>query len=267
MAAMPRLAANLSLLFTDRPLLQRLRAAREAGFEAVEVQFPYAEPAERWRDELQRQGLQLVLHNLPAGDWAAGDRGLACLPGREDEFRAGVAQAIAYARALGAPQLNCLAGLAPPGVPADRLDATLLGNLRHAARELGRAGLRLLIEPINTFDMPGFHVHHTAHALRLMDVLAAEGLDNVFLQYDCYHAQRMEGELAGTLARCLPRIGHVQIADNPGRHEPGTGEINYAFLLPHLDHLGYTGWVGCEYLPAAGTEAGLGWRERLLPGR
>lgn len=259
---MPRLAANVSMLFTELPLLARFGAAARAGFEAVELQFPYGESAAGLRAALDAANLPLVLHNLPAGDWAAGERGIACHPGREAEFRDGVRQGVAYAQALGVPQLNCLAGVPPAGVAEADARRTLVANLRLAAAELGAAGLRLLVEPINRRDVPGFFVHRTEQALALLDEV---GAGNVFVQYDVYHAQRSEGELAATLARWLPRIGHVQIADNPGRHEPGSGEVNYRFLLAHLDAIGYRGWVGCEYLPAAATEAGLGWREALMP--
>jgi hydroxypyruvate isomerase len=254
---MPRFAANLSMLFCERPLAERFAAAAHAGFAAVEIQFPYELPAAQIASLLRDNGLQLVLHNLPAGNWAGGERGIACHPDRVGEFRAGVAQAIDYATTLGCPQLNCLAGIAPAGVPEATVRATFVDNLRHAATELKRAGLRLLVEPINTFDIPGFYVNRTAQALALLDEVAA---DNVFLQYDVYHAQRMEGELGSTLARHLSRIAHVQIADNPGRHEPGSGEINFPWLFRHLDAIGYTGWVGCEYKPATTTEAGLDWR-------
>ncbi len=253
---MPRFAANLSMLFTEVPFLERFERAAAAGFEAVEFLFPYAWPAAQIRALLDRHRLQLVLHNLPAGDWDAGERGIACLPDRVDEFRAGVATALEYARVLGVGQLNCLAGKAPAGVDPALLRATLVANLRHAAAELERAGLKLLVEPINTFDIPGFFVHRTAQAL---DILDEVGAANAFVQYDIYHAQRMEGELAATLQAHLPRIAHVQLADNPGRHEPGSGEIHYPFLFAHLDRIGYRGWIGCEYKPAAGTEAGLGW--------
>jgi hydroxypyruvate isomerase len=248
------------MLFTEVPFLDRFERAAQAGFEAVEFLFPYEwEPAEI-RRRLDANGLKLVLHNLPAGDWAAGERGIGCLPERVAEFRAGVDRAVAYAQALGVPQLNCLAGKAPAGVDEARLRATFVENLRHAAAVLQRAGLRLLIEPINTVDIPGFYLNRTAQAAA---VLAEVGADNAFIQYDVYHAQRMEGELAATLQKYLPQIGHVQIADNPGRNEPGSGEIHYPFLFAHLDRIGYTGWVGCEYKPATTTEAGLGWRERL----
>ncbi len=257
---MPRFAANLSMLFTEHAFLDRFERAAAAGFEAVEFLFPYAHAAEEIKQRLDAHHLKLVLHNLPAGDWDAGERGIACHPDRVDEFRAGVAQAIAYATVLGVPQLNCLAGKAPAGVSAAVLRQTFVANLRHAATELGKAGLRLLIEPINTFDIPGFYLSGTEQALSILDEVGAA---NAFVQYDIYHAQRMEGELAATMHKHLARIGHIQLADNPGRNEPGTGEINYAFILAHLDRIGYRGWVGCEYKPAAGTEAGLGWRQRL----
>jgi hydroxypyruvate isomerase len=256
---MPRFAANLSMLFTEVDFIDRFAAAARAGFKAVECQFPYAEPTDRIAAQLRQHDLQLVLHNLPAGDWAAGERGIACHPDRVDEFRRGVAQAIDYATALGCPQLNCLAGIAPAGVPEEVVRDTFVANLRHAASELKAARLRLLVEPINTFDIPGFYVSRSDQALALLDAVNALGADNLYLQYDVYHAQRMEGDLGNTLARCLPRIAHIQVADNPGRHEPGTGEINYAWLFRHLDVIGYAGWVGCEYKPATTTEAGLGW--------
>ena len=256
---MPRFAANLSMLFCEQPLAERFAAAARAGFTAVEIQFPYELPAAQIAGLLREHQLQLVLHNLPAGDWAGGERGIACHPDRVDEFRAGVALAIDYATALGCPQLNCLAGIAPSGVPEAEVRAIFVANLRHAAAELKRAGLKLLVEPINTVDIPGFYVSRTVQALALLDEACALGADNVFLQYDVYHAQRMEGDLGNTLTRHLPRIAHVQIADNPGRHEPGTGEINYPWLFRHLDALGYSGWVGCEYRPATTTAAGLGW--------
>jgi hydroxypyruvate isomerase len=201
-----------------------------------------------------------VLHNLPAGNWDAGERGIACHPDRVDEFRSGVARAIEYGQALGTPQLNCLAGKAPSGVNPALLHRTLVDNLRFAAAALERAGLRLLIEPINSYDIPGFLLNRTDQALAIIDEV---GSANLFLQYDIYHAQRTEGELAATLQQHLARIAHVQLADNPGRHEPGSGEINYPFLFAHLDRIGYRGWVGCEYKPAGSTEAGLGWMKSL----
>jgi hydroxypyruvate isomerase len=253
---MPKFAANLTMLFTEEPFIDRFEAAARAGFKAVEFLFPYAHTAQQVRNAALEAGVQIVLHNLPAGDWDAGERGIACLPERVAEFRDGVAQAIDYAKTLGVTQLNCLAGKAPAGADPAVLHATLIDNLRYAAGQLGRHGIRLLIEPINTFDIPGFYLNRTQQAIDLID---AVGSDNLFLQYDIYHMQRMEGELAATLQKHLPRIAHVQLADNPGRHEPGTGEINYRFLFAHLDRIGYGGWIGCEYKPKTTTTAGLGW--------
>lgn len=257
---MPRFAANLSMLFTEHPFLDRFERAARAGFGAVEFLFPYAHTPGEVAARLKGNRLQCVLHNLPAGDWEAGERGIACLPDRIDEFRSGVARAIEYAQALGTAQLNCLAGKAPAGVDAATLRRTFVDNLRFAAGEFRRAGLKLLIEPINYYDIPGFWLNTTAQAIGVLDEV---GADNAFVQYDIYHAQRMEGELAATVQKHLARIAHMQLADNPGRHEPGTGEINYAFLFAHLDRIGYGGWIGCEYKPEGLTEAGLGWRQRL----
>ena len=260
MRAMFTFSANLSTLFTDLPLAQRFAAARDCGFGAVECQFPYELPVADIAATLNEHGQRLVLHNLPAGDWAGGERGIACHPGREDEFREGVEHALAYALPLGVPQLNCLAGIRPAAVTEAEATATLSANLRYAAQALDRHGLRLLIEPINSFDIPGFLLDRPTKALALIDALA---LPNLYLQYDIYHAQRMEGELAATLQRYLPRIGHIQIADNPGRAEPGSGEIAYRFLFEWLDRIGYERFVGCEYFPAdkgpGGTARGMGW--------
>jgi hydroxypyruvate isomerase len=257
---MPKFAANLSMLFTEVPFLDRFERAAQAGFGAVEFLFPYAFEAEDIKARLDAHRLKLVLHNLPAGDWDAGERGIACLPDRIDEFREGVEHAIVYAKALGVGQLNCLAGKAPIGASDATLRATFVGNLKYAAAALKAAGLKLLIEPINTYDIPGFFLNRTAQALAILDEVDA---GNAFLQYDAYHMQRMEGELAATIEKHLARIAHIQIADNPGRHEPGSGEIDHAFLFRHLDRIGYSGHVGCEYKPATTTEAGLGWRQRL----
>ncbi|CDW93857.1 MULTISPECIES: hydroxypyruvate isomerase [unclassified Thiomonas] len=257
---MPQFAANLTMLFTEEPFIDRFEAAAKAGFKAVEFLFPYAHTAQQVRNAALAAGVQIVLHNLPAGDWDAGERGIACLPDRVDEFREGVGKAIEYATALGVTQVNCLAGKAPAGADPAVLRATFVENLRYAAAQLGAHGIRLLIEPINTFDIPGFYLQGTAQALALMDEV---GSDNLFLQYDIYHMQRMEGELAATMQKHLPRIAHIQLADNPGRNEPGTGEINYAFLFQHLDRIGYTGHIGCEYKPKTTTTAGLGWLAAL----
>ena len=257
---MPRFAANLTMLFNEVPFLDRFEKAAANGFDAVEFLFPYPYTAQELKERLDRHNLKLVLHNLPAGGWDAGDRGVACDPNRVDEFRAGVAKAIGYATILGTPQINCLAGKAPAGASSEQLRETFVANLRFAAAELKQAGIKLLIEPINHFDIPGFYLNTTAQAISIMDQV---GSDNLFLQYDIYHAQRMEGELATTMQKHLNRIAHIQLADNPGRNEPGTGEINYRFLFQHLDKLGYSGWIGCEYKPATTTEAGLGWRSAL----
>jgi hydroxypyruvate isomerase len=258
--AMPRFAANLTMLFNEVPFLDRFERAAAAGFEAVEFLFPYAYPARELRQRLDDNGLTLVLHNLPAGNWDGGERGIACHPDRSAEFRDGVDRAIAYADVLGVRQLNCLAGKAPAGASHEVVYRTFVDNLRHAAARFKDAGLDLLIEPINTFDIPGFFLNRTAQAA---SILEETGADNAYIQYDIYHAQRTEGELAATLEKYLPRIRHVQLADNPGRHEPGSGEINYPFVLAHLDRIGYRGWIGCEYKPAGTTEAGLGWRAQL----
>ncbi len=257
---MPKFAANLTMLFTELPFLDRFAAARNAGFTAVEYLFPYEYDRQDLAARLRDHGLTQVLHNLPAGDWAAGERGIACHPDRRDEFRAGVERAITYANALDCRQLNCLVGKQPVAVTHEEAHATVVSNLRYAADALAAEGIRLLIEPINAYDIPGFFLTRTDQALALIDEV---GSANLFLQYDIYHAQRTEGELAATLQRNLARIAHVQVADNPGRNEPGTGEINYDYLFRHLDHIGYAGWVGCEYKPAASTAAGLSWLERF----
>ena len=256
---MPKFAANLTMLYNELAFLDRFEAAAKSGFEGVEYLFPYDHPKEQLAERLAAHGLTQVLHNLPAGDWAGGERGIAILPDRVGEFQDGVGRAIEYAKALGCTQLNCLAGVAPSGVAKNRLEETLVANLRFAADQLKREGIRLLVEAINTFDIPGFFVNGTAQTLAL---IAATGSDNVFVQYDIYHMQRMEGELAATMQKHLAQIAHVQLADNPGRNEPGTGEINYPFLFDWLDKIGYAGWIGCEYKPKAGTVAGLGWLPR-----
>jgi len=254
--AMPRFSANLSFLYAEHGFIERFAAARADGFAAVELHFPYAHDLSELAETLRREAQEMVLFNLPAGDWEAGERGIACHPKRVQEFQDGIALAIDFARALGCPRLNCLAGLSPSGVSEARMRETLIENLRFAAFTLKHAGIELLIEPINTRDLPGFFVHSTRQALDIMD---AVGNDNLRLQYDIYHAQVMEGDLAHTLENNLARIGHIQLADNPGRHEPGTGEINFPFLLRHLDRLGYSGWIGCEYRPLTATTAGLKW--------
>lgn len=253
---MPRFAANLSMMFTELPFAQRFAAAARAGFEGVEFLFPYEHAPHDVAGWLQESRLANVLFNLPPGDWAGGERGLAALPGREAEFRVGVARAIDYALALGTPRLHMMAGLLPSGADPALHRATYLANLAHAAQALGRHGIELMIEPINPRDMPGYFLvtQQQAHALRLEC-----GEPNVKVQMDFYHAQIVEGDLATTFRNHLAGIGHVQIAGVPGRHEPDEGEINYPYLFALLDAVGYAGWVGCEYRPRGLTEAGLGW--------
>jgi hydroxypyruvate isomerase len=258
---MPRFAANLTMLYTEHDFLDRFAAARRDGFEAVEYLFPYTWEKDRLAEALQANRLIQVLHNLPAGDWTKGERGIACLPDRVTEFRDGIGKAIEYATALGCPQVNCLAGVPPLGADPERIRRVFVENLAFAARELKQVGIRLLIEPINPFDIPGFHLTRADDAAALIDEV---GSDNLFIQYDLYHQQRTNGELAATFLRLKDRIAHIQLADNPGRHEPGTGEINYPFLFDLLDREGYAGWIGCEYKPKAGTAEGLGWAKPYL---
>ena len=258
---MTRLSANLSMLFCEVDFLDRFALAAREGFDAVEFLFPYEHPPDRIAQLLSEHGLRQALFNLPAGDWAGGERGLAALPDRVGEFREGVGRAAEYALALGCPTVNALAGVAPPGADPERLTETLSENLAYAAEELAGRGVGLVTEPINTRDIPGFFLTTTGQARR---VIERAGSANLRLQYDAYHMQIMEGDLARTIEANLDLIGHVQIADNPGRGEPGTGEINYGFLLGHLERLGYSGYVGCEYRPVAGTAEGLGWARRYL---
>ena len=257
---MPKFSANLSMLFGEHEFLDRFDAAARAGFKGVEYVAPYDHAPEVVAARLKKNGLAQVLFNLPPGDWAAGERGIAVLPGRSQEFRDGVDKAITYAKALGCPQVNCLAGIAPERVDRAALENQFVENLAYAAEKLEKSAIRLLIEPINTRDIPGFFLTTSAQAMAIIERV---GSNNLFLQYDIYHMQIMEGDLARTMEANLDRIAHIQLADNPGRHEPGTGEINYPFLYEHLDRIGYAGWVGAEYKPKAGTEQGLGWFRQL----
>lgn len=253
---MPRFLANLSMLFTEQPLLERFEEARRAGFDTVELQFPYDHDIPELRRALADTGLCLYLINLPAGNWSRGDRGIAADPDRVAEFRAGVERALEYARALEVRHLNCLAGIVKPEASAQTQWTTLRDNVRHAAARLSELDATLLVEAINRRDVPGFALGTSAEALRLLDEAAAA---NTALQYDVYHMQRAEGELTATLRAHIDRIGHIQIADNPGRHQPGTGEINYRYLLAELDRMGYAGYVSLEYLPAPDTATSLRW--------
>jgi hydroxypyruvate isomerase len=266
---MPKFAANLSFLFTEAPFPERFQRAAAAGFKGVEYLFPYEHPASDIAEWLRANDLEQVLFNLPAGDWAAGERGLACLPQRRGEFAESVEQALDYAMVLDCERVHCLAGLSPKGTSCGaspvgfgeaELEATYIANLQFAADRFATIGSTVMVEPINSrIDMPGYWLDDVGKGFRL---LAAVDRSNVKLQYDIYHAQIISGDLARTLEANIGRIGHIQIADNPGRHEPGTGEINYPFLFDLLDRLGYDGWVGCEYKPLTTTEAGLGWLPR-----
>lgn len=254
---MPRFSANLSMMFTEWPFLDRFPAARAAGFHTVEFLFPYAQPVEEIAAQVGENRLETSVFNLPPGDWATGERGLAALPGREGDFAESLVPALEYARALGARQLHCMAGIAPV---TSESEARFIANLRRAGDALGAAGIKVLIEPINPRAMPGYFLTTTAQALALLDRIDHP---NVGLQFDIYHHQITRGDVIRTIESMHTRIDHVQIAGVPDRHEPDTGELAYGPVFEVLDRVGYDGWVGCEYIPAGETVAGLGWRERL----
>jgi hydroxypyruvate isomerase len=256
---MPRFAANISTMFTDRPFAERIDAAATAGFNAVECQFPYEVAAGELAQHLTDAGIELILLNTPPGDFAAGERGLAGLPGREAEFKAALERALEYAKKLNCPQIHVMAGIKPEGAAKDACLEVYKANLRVAAEACGRAGRLALIEPINSRDIPGYLLNTLAEGAA---IIAGLGVKHLMLQFDFYHAQIMTGDLARSFERHLPIISHVQIAGVPERHEPDTGEVNYPYLFDLLDRLGYAGWVGCEYFPAGNTEAGLGWAYR-----
>ena len=265
---MPRFAANLSMLYNDVDFLDRFAAAARDGFQAVEYLFPYAYAPGQLAALLKEHGLQQVLFNAPPGDWDAGERGIACLPGREAEFREGIAKAIQYAQALGCPRIHVMAGLVPKDADAATVRATYVANVRHAAEQAAPHGIHILLEPINGRDMPGFFLSRQdqVHAL-----IAEIGQPNVKVQMDLYHCQIVEGDLAMKIRQYLPtgNVGHFQIAGVPERHEPDVGEINHTYLFQLLDSLGYDGWIGCEYRPARGaaphgTSDGLGWLKPWL---
>ena len=258
---MPRFSANLSLMFTEVDFLERFAAAAKAGFRGIEYFFPYAYDKDQLLGALERSNHTQVLFSLPPGDWEAGEVGIACHPHRVGEFQEGVGLGVEYARVLKCRVVNCIAGITPQGVDPGLLRETYVSNLKFAAAELQKVGTRLVIEPVNTNHRPGFYLHHTAQAA---SVIKEVGSGNLGLEYDVFHSQVMEGDLARTIEENLGIIDHIQIADNPGHHEPGTGEINYDFLLPFIDRIGYTGWVGCEYEPEANTIEGLGWMTPYL---
>lgn len=257
---MPKFSANITMLFTEVPFEDRFKETGAAGFKFVEYLFPYDYEAGDLVDRLKSNGLTQVLFNLPAGDWAGGDRGIAGNPHRVDEFREGVDEALKYAKALDVDRINCLVGKEIEGVSLTEQWKTMVENIAYAADKLASDGRTLVIEPINTFDIPGFLLNTTQDALKIVNEVKAE---NLKIQYDVYHMQKMEGNLVATLESHLDHIGHIQIADNPGRHQPGTGEINYPFVLNALDRIGYQGYVGLEYVPDPDTTASLSWVKEL----
>ena len=256
-----RLCANLSMMFNEVPFLDRFEAARRAGFEGVEYLFPYDHPAAEIRSRLDGNGLQQVLFNMPPGDWAAGERGTASLPDRTAEFRDGVKRALDYAGALGCDMVHCMAGIPPSDIPAVTSWGRYAANLAWAAEHAMAQGVRVLLEPLNHRDMPGFLLNTMAQGAAMVDAI---GRDRAGLQFDIYHCQVTEGDITKRVAALLPVIAHMQLADVPGRHEPGSGEINWVYVLGQIEQLGYGGWIGCEYRPAGDTVAGLVWRD--LPG-
>ena len=258
---MPKFAANLSMMFTESPFLDRFAAASDAGFRAVEFLFPYDHQPDTVANRAAAAGVDIILFNTPAGDWAAGERGIACLPGREDEFRAGVEKAFSYATSLGAKRIHAMAGIVPQSANCENYRATLIENLKYAARRLAKGGITVLLEAINTQDIPGFVVSTQADC---HSICRAVDLPNMKMQMDLYHMQMMEGDLAKKLERYAQDCGHIQIAGCPGRNEPDTGEIRYEYLFRRLDELGYRGWVGCEYRPAADTSGGLAWMRQFI---
>jgi len=257
---MPRFAANLSMLYPQHDFLDRFAAAAADGFAAVEYLFPYDYSAQELKQRLSDNGLVQALFNAPPGDWAAGERGIASLPGREAEFRAGVAKALEYAQVLGNDRIHVMAGLLPDEALRDKHQAVYLENLAYAAEQARGVGVTVLIEPINTRDMPGFFLNRQDQA---QAIVRQVGADNLKVQFDCYHCQIVEGDLSVKLRRDFTGIGHIQIASVPDRHEPDLGELNYAHLFELIDELGYTGWIGCEYRPKGDTSEGLQWLRQL----
>ncbi len=258
---MPKFAANLSMMFNELPFLDRFDAAAEAGFKAVEYLFPYDFPPEEIARKLEQNGLSQALFNMPPGDWAAGERGLSAIPGREAEFQESVATALRYAEALGCKKLHCMGGLLGKNLPPRRAERTYLGNLAMAAEKVGEQGIALLIEPLNARDVPNYIIGYNDQARRIIEEV---GADNLKLQLDLYHTQIMNGDLAVSIREYMPIAGHIQIAGVPGRHEPDFGEINYPFLFDLIDELGYDGFIGCEYMPFDETVEGLDWVRPFL---
>ncbi len=257
---MPRFAANLSMMFTELAFLDRFDAAARAGFKAVEFLFPYEHPASEIRRRLDANGLSQALFNMSPGDWAKGERGLAALPGRQSEFAEGISRALDYAAALDCPLVHCMAGIVPAGVSHVTAGAVYAANLARAAEAAQKRGVKIVVEPINHRDMPGYFLNTQAQGAAFVEAI---GRARLGLQFDVYHVQITEGDITRRLEQFLPLIAHVQIADVPARNEPGTGEIGWEYVFRRLDELGYGGWVGCEYRPAGETDAGLAWLRRL----
>ncbi len=255
-----RLCANLSMMFNEVPFLDRFEAASRAGFKGVEFLFPYDHPASEIRTRLDTNGLEQVLFNGPPGDWAAGERGLASLPGRQAEFRDGISRALDYAAALGNTMIHCMAGIPGKDVAPGTAGALYAANLAWAAEKATPGGVKIIIEPINHRDMPGFFLNTVAQGAAVVDAI---GRDRLGLQFDIYHCQVTEGDVTKRMEALLPVIAHMQIADVPARNEPGTGEIGWEYVFGRIEAIGYSGWIGCEYRPAGDTEAGLAWRERF----
>src|SRR5260221_8694462 len=258
---MPKFSANISMLFKELEFPERFDAAAQAGFKAVEIQFPYGWSKSQLGEIARRAGVEVVLINIPAGDSEKGDRGIGCLPSRIREFRDAVGKAIEYARELGCKQMNCLAGVAPPELDPALLHATYVSNLRYAANELALAEMTLLVEPISTHAVPGFFLSRSAEALALIDEVDA---DNLKLQYDLFHMRIMGDDLARTIEAHLGRIGHIQIADVPDRHEPGTGEIGFPPLFDLIDRLGYKRSIGAGYSPARKSADSVAWLKKYM---
>ena len=253
---MPRFAANLSMMFNEVPFLDRFALAAKAGFKGVEFLFPYEHPAAEIAARLKDNGLQQVLFNAPAGDFAKGERGMAAIPGKQAAFRETIKLALEYATTLACPRLHIMAGLKPEGVAHDTLTAVYGANLAYAAEECAKVGVKPIIEPINHRDIPGFFLNTTDQAAA---IIAAAGPEKLGMQFDLYHCQITEGDVVKRVEKHLPLIAHMQVADTPGRHEPGTGEVNWPFVFKTIDALGFRGWIGCEYRPAGETLAGLSW--------
>jgi hydroxypyruvate isomerase len=253
---MPRFAANLSMMFNEVPFLDRFALAAKAGFKGVEFLFPYEHPAAEIAARLKDNGLQQVLFNAPAGDFAKGERGMAAIPGKQAAFRDSIKMALEYATTLACPRLHIMAGLKPEGVAHDTLTAVYGANLAYAAEECAKVGVKPIIEPINHRDIPGFFLNTTDQAAA---IIAAVGPEKLGMQFDLYHCQITEGDVVKRVEKHLPLIAHMQVADTPGRHEPGTGEVNWPFVFKTIDALGFRGWIGCEYRPAGETLAGLSW--------